>query len=268
MYLGDMKIKILSGWSNPGGSTTANINLCNLFNEKGIDCTFYGAHDWHLDKCKSGLLSDIKFEEEDIVIVHFLSVDFKPPVKKLVLSVHEKGIQPLKSYENLEVFDFVHFINNEQRKWHSVDTPFEIIPNVYDSLVKGTKAKGSEEVAGVIGSFDLNKNTHVSIQRALKDGYKKVLLYGKIVDEVYYEKEIKPLLGEVVVYVGFEENKQLMYDSIDAAFLSSDSEVDPYVRGECILTGTKFFGNDNTNFGQPPLSKSKIFKKWKKCLGF
>jgi len=263
-----MKIKIISGWTNPGGSTTANINLCNLFNEKGVDCTFYGSHEWHLDKCKSGLFSDLELEEDDIVIVHFMPVDYKPPVSKLVLSVHEKGIQPLQSYKNLEFFDFVHFINNEQRKWHSVDTPFEIIPNVYDALVKDTKTEESKEVAGVIGSFDFNKNTHVSIQRALDDGYKKVLLYGKIVDEIYYKETIEPMLGDTIINVGFAEDKQGMYDSIDAAYLSSDSEVDPYVRGECVLTGTKFYGNENTNFGNSPMSKNKIFKKWKKCLGF
>ena len=45
-------IKICTGWSNPGGSTTAFINLCNLFNESGHECTMYGPHDWHLTKCK------------------------------------------------------------------------------------------------------------------------------------------------------------------------------------------------------------------------
>ena len=263
-----MKIKIVSGWSNPGGSTTANVNLCNLFNEKGLDCTFYGPHEWHLDKCKSGSLPDADIGREDIVIVHFMPISVRPPLKKLILAVHEKGLQPLKHYKNLDLFDFVHFINNEQRKWHSVDSPFEVIPNVYDSLVKGTKVEGSEEVAGVIGSFDFNKNTHVSIHRALGDGYKKVLLYGKIVDEDYYQQKVVPMLGDNVIHAGFVEDKQGMYDSISSAYLSSDSEVDPYVRGECALTGTKFYGNENTNYGQLPWSKNRVFKKWKKCLGF
>ena len=50
-------VRIVSGWSNPGGSTVAFINLCNLFNNNGIDCTFYGPHDWHLDKCQSSSLN-------------------------------------------------------------------------------------------------------------------------------------------------------------------------------------------------------------------
>ena len=46
-------IKIFSPWTNPGGSTEAYIDLCNLFNNAGFDCIFYGPHDYHLDKCKS-----------------------------------------------------------------------------------------------------------------------------------------------------------------------------------------------------------------------
>ena len=58
------QIKILSGWSNVGGSTTAFINLCNLLNSEGYDCTFYGPHDWHIDKCKSGKLEQCAVNEE------------------------------------------------------------------------------------------------------------------------------------------------------------------------------------------------------------
>jgi hypothetical protein len=64
-------IKILTGWSNTGGSTTAFINLTNLFNKNGIDCTMYGPHDYHLNKCKSGRLNDIRLEENDNLIIHF-----------------------------------------------------------------------------------------------------------------------------------------------------------------------------------------------------
>ena len=51
-------VKIISGWSDRGGSTFAFINLTNKLNESGIDTTFYGPHPWHLDKCKSGLLDE------------------------------------------------------------------------------------------------------------------------------------------------------------------------------------------------------------------
>ena len=44
-------IKILTGYSEKGGSTTALINLTNKFNEANIDCTLYGPHNWHLNQC-------------------------------------------------------------------------------------------------------------------------------------------------------------------------------------------------------------------------
>ena len=34
-------VKIVSGYSDKGGSTTAFINLTNFFNDNGIDCTFF-----------------------------------------------------------------------------------------------------------------------------------------------------------------------------------------------------------------------------------
>jgi hypothetical protein len=40
-------IKIISGWSNKGGSTIALIALTNALNAEGYETTFYGPHDWH-----------------------------------------------------------------------------------------------------------------------------------------------------------------------------------------------------------------------------
>ena len=62
-------VKIVSGYTEKGGSTTAFINLTNFLNDNGIECVFYGPHEWHLNKCKSSLITDLKYEEEDIVIL-------------------------------------------------------------------------------------------------------------------------------------------------------------------------------------------------------
>ena len=51
-------IKIITGWSNRGGSTFAFINLTNKLNEYGYETILYGPHEWHLDKCKSDLLKN------------------------------------------------------------------------------------------------------------------------------------------------------------------------------------------------------------------
>ena len=266
-----MRVKIVSGWSNPGGSTTANINLCNLFNEKGLDCTFYGPHEWHLDKCKSGRIEDAEpLESEDVLIMHYFNVASKVPVRKMILSLHEKELLPLSGMKHSH-YDAVHFITEEQKQWQldrlddtsGVNETY-IIPNVYDTLESVEK---DTNVAGIIGSIDRNKQTHKSIQRALADGYSKVLLFGKLVDMEYYHEKVEPLLGLNVHFAGYVEDKQMMYNAIDAAYLSSDSEVAPLVKGECFLTGTKFMGNENTTGGsEAPVSRDDIFDRWVECF--
>lgn len=267
-----MRVKIVTGWSNPGGSTTAHINLCNLFNERDLECTLYGPHDWHLDKCNAARLEDSEpLEDEDVLILHYFKVANRVPVRKMILSLHEKELCKLSEMKHSH-FDAIHFITEEQKEWQLsklTDTSGVnqtiVIPNMYDSLVEGPE--GESNVAGVIGSIDRNKQTHLSIERALKDGYDKVLLFGKLVDMEYYLEKVEPLLGLNVHFAGYVEDKQKMYDAIDAAYLSSDSEVAPLVKGECTLTGTKFMGNDNTTGGaEVPLSADDIFDRWVECF--
>jgi len=254
-----MEVKILSGWSNPGGSTTAFINLTNLLNSNGVPCIFYGAHDWHLDKCSAGTFDQYRPHKDDILISHFIKVN--PICKKHIYSCHEKGITPLNSMD-LSIYNYIVFVNEDQRKWHNVKCDSVIIPNVYDNLKKNIKQDSSKGTAAVIGSIDTNKQTHVSIGKALDLGFKEVLLFGKITDDSYFINKVKPLLSEKVKFKGYLENKQEIYDSVEAVFLSSKSEVDPLVKGECYLTGTKFYGNKNTNKGNKPSTKEEVFNKW------
>ncbi len=263
-------IKIITGWSNHGGSTTAFVNLCNLFNENGIDCTLYGGQEWHLDKCRSGTLQDIEpIEEGDIIISHFCHAGRHPLVKKHILSLHEKDLFPLKNLD-LSQYDCVQFLNEQQRDWHLDDISDTvenvIIPNVYDDLVKNKKPHTSRGVAGIVGSVDKNKNTHDSIERALSDGYKKVVLFGKVTEFDYFKEKVEPLLNENVVLAGYIEDKQKMYDMVEAVYLSSSSECAPLVKGECKLTGTKFRGNNNTRGSADPAPKEAILAMWKRCL--
>ena len=263
-------IKIVTGWSNQGGSTTAHVNLCNLFNENGIDCTLYGGQEWHLDKCRSGTLEDIgEIDEGDIIISHFCHAAKHPNMKKHILSMHEKDLFPLNKLD-LSQYDCVHFLNEQQRDWHLNDVDQDvnhvIIPNVYDNLVKNKKPHTSRGVAGVVGSVDKNKNTHKSIEKALKEGYKKVMLFGKVTEFEYFKDSVEPLLNENVVLAGYLEDKQKMYDMVEVVFLSSNSECAPLVKGECKLTGTKFRGNENTRGSADPAPKDAILAMWKRCL--
>jgi hypothetical protein len=65
-----------------------------------------------------------------------------------------------------------------------------------------------DKVAGVIGSIDENKQTHISIQRALDDGCEKVYVFGQVTDVYYYENYVKKLIdNNIVVFYGTHNNK-------------------------------------------------------------
>jgi hypothetical protein len=254
------KIKILTGFSNKGGSTTSFINLTNFLNNKGFDCVLYGPHNWHLDKCKSGLSSELKVDESDILIVHFVTLQERPKCKKVYLSLHEKNLFQIS---NMKPFwDEVIFLHEEHKNYHrGYDGPYKIIPNLYENLEYKEKPE-LDLVAGIIGSIDENKQTHISIKRALEDGCSKIYVYGQINDEKYFNEFVKPLINGNVIFVGHFEGKQQMYDSIGRAYISSISEVASLVKQECKQTGTKFFGNKVTSYEPTNLTNEEIINKW------
>jgi len=259
-----MKIKILSGWSNAGGSTTHHISLTNLLNDNGIDCTFYGPNPWHLDKCKAGMLDDSKVSSNDILISHFINYhkwkNVKFPAKKHILSCHETNLFPLKTI-NLSQYDVIQYVSESQREWHSVTHPYVIIPPIVEK-VKWTDPENN--VAGVIGSIDQHKQPHLSIEKALKDGYDKVLLFGMVTDVLYYNQRIEKLVKDnKVILMPYEDNKNIMYGRISKVYHSSIRETYGLVEAECTLAGIPFDGPRNN---QIILEKEEILDKWKKVL--
>jgi len=258
-------IKIISGWSNPGGSTVAFINLCNLFNEKGYTTTFYGPHQWHLDKCSADVINNIQLNSDDIIIYHFLNVfDKRPPVKKFVLSLHEKDLYPLKT-KPLEIFDSIHFLNEKQFKWHGVQPKsYFFCPNAHEDLkpFEGQKVK----CAGIIGNIDRNKNVHISIQRALDDGHTKIRLFGNNHDPQYWQELVEPLIkanSDTVKFIGFVENKKDIYDLVTDVYHSSTSENASFIVDECKLADVTLHGNEQT-IAQPLIPNDNVFEIWKK----
>lgn len=161
-------IKIVSGWSDKGGSTHAFIELTNELNKRGIETTFYGPHPWHLTKCRAALLdSNLKINQDDILICHFLQLPNRPNAKKVILSCHEKNLFEVGKIK--QYWDKVVFLHDKHKEYHGEYTgDFSIIPNLKPNLVKKEKEE-LKKIAGVIGSFDENKQTHVSIKRALAD---------------------------------------------------------------------------------------------------
>jgi hypothetical protein len=258
-------VKIISGYSEKGGSTTAFINLTNYFNQNGINCTFYGPHEWHLDKCKSDLISNLKFEKNDVIISHFLNLNSRPDVKKIVLSCHENWwyeVADVKQY-----WDEIIFLHDKHREYHKRYLgKFSIIPNLKENLTSIEKSE-LDMVAGIIGTIEDRKQTHVSIQRALNDGCKKILLYGHIGDENYYKTYVTPLMSNSnIILMGHSTNKQNMYNSIGRVYHSSKGEVACLVKDECYLTNTKFYGNEETENEVSKLTNPEILTLWKNIL--
>ena len=263
-------IKICTGWSNPGGSTTAFINLCNLFNESGHECTMYGPHDWHLTKCKGDNINNAKFTPTDKVIYHFLDVrKTRLPVDKFILSLHEKDLYPLKQ-KPAHIFDKIHFLNKEQLMWHEAHTiknlSWFICGNVNENLKPTNKEK--KKTAGIIGSIDRNKQVHISIERAIKDGHNDIRIYGSINDPEYWQNEVRPVVEKYdkkVTVVGYTENKQEIYDTVTDVYQSSLSENASLVSDECKLTNVNFHGNENI-IEQSLWSNVAILRIWREQL--
>ena len=259
------KIKIITGFSEKGGSTTSFINLTNSLNKGGVNCTLYGPHTWHLDKCKSGTLQDLKIQEDDILIYHFIDLPKRPNAKKVILSCHEKNLYLVG--EKLKFWDTAVFLNDEHKKYHSkYNGDYTIIPNLKENLTSKEK-ENLDKIAGIIGSIDENKQTHISIQRALKDECEKIYIFGQITDVNYYENFVKKLIdNEKVIYYGSQDNKQEMYDMVGRVYQSSISECASLVKDECYLTKTKFYGNENINHEVTNMANEEILNKWIKLF--
>jgi len=257
-------IKIISGHSEKGGSTTALINLTNALNEKGHDCTFYGPHNWHLDKCKADNIKNLKLNSQDVLIVHFLVLPERPKVKKVILSCHEKNLFEVGTIKPF--WDEVVFLNQKHKDYHFLYMgKYTLIPNLKENLIKKDKTE-IDKIAGVIGTFDPNKQTHISIQRALNDGCEKVYLFGDPNSHPNFKSMVEPLLSEKVILKGYMNNKQEMYDMIGRVYHSSMSEVATLVKDECELTNTKFFGNGATEYTPIIMSNDEILNSWLKIL--
>ncbi len=257
------KIKILSGWSKPGGSTTSFINLCNLFNENGYDCTFYGHDSFPVGQCKYDSMENCAVNEEgEILIIHFLKIPERPEAsKKVILACHEKDVFPVKTIK--PYWDEVVYVSNSQMFWQGV--PGTVIPNVLTPLTK--MEDDLIKRVGVIGSIDRNKNTHVSIQRALDDGFKKVYLYGLVTDQNYYREHVVKYVNNGQASIqGYKVNPQEMYDSLSDVYHSSLSETFNLIKGECELTGTNYHGLDSAESGAEYWDNNKIIEAWTKCL--
>lgn len=258
-------IKILTGWSNPGGSTVAHINLVNLFNSKGIEACLYGPHVWASNKCNFAKLETATIGSEDSIIFHFypMTAMEKLPCKKVIYSCHETNVMPM-SQINTKICDIVHFVSESQKKWHNYKGKSIIIPNVVKQLIPKDNKPSR---AGVIGSIDRHKQTHLSIERAWNDGYKDILLFGNITDIEYFNEKVRYWIEEgIAKLAGHVDNQQDMYDLLSVVYHSSQRETFNYIKEECRMTNTRYDGLPSAESNAEYWNSDKIFFKWLEIL--
>jgi len=162
-------------------------------------------------------------------------------------------------------YDKVVFLHQQHKEFHHDYTgDYAIIPNLKENLEFKEKPE-LDLIAGIIGSIEDRKQTSVSIDRALKDGCKKVYLFGHVTDTKYWQESLSDWLvkyPEIVFLKGYFEDKQEMYDMIGRVYHSSKGEVACLVKDECYLTGTKFFGNEQTEHEVSTLTNDEITQLW------
>ncbi len=293
-------IKIVSGFSFPVGSTVALVNLCNQFNDRGQGCIFYGPDNWHLDKCRSANISDFHPDHGDIVIIHniklFSAADLyniknkieqlrKNPGRtslkdmilksipvsrkhagiKLVLSCQENDLFPLRQLKYV-LFDKIHYVDISQVEYHKITHNHFICPNFSNPLIAAEHKP--QKVAGVIGSIRKENQVESSIEKAFKDGMEAVVIYGYLIDPIYYYSKIETLTKKYpgrIRFAGFMDNKQRMYDSISDVYRTV-AKPWSLIKGECLLTNTRYHGPDSHD-KENSMTNDQIFAVWKSELG-
>ena len=255
-------IKIVTGYSNPGGSTVALKNLCKEFNARDIDCEMYGPNEWHLkfgDQHK--LIKNLAINSEDKVIAHYINLP-ENIRDQTVFSCHEMW---WFDFNNVSKFyKKVQFLTPKQANYHSGVTDYVLIPNVKEHI-EVDRGSDARNVAGIIGAIEPRKNTTLSSQRAREAGCKKILLFGPIMDDRYYDQEVIPLMKDDTKYMGYA-SKSKIYSSIDTVFHSSNGEVASLVKDECATTGVKFFGNSSTDNMLSTMTNDEVISAWMREL--
>lgn len=266
------KVNIVTGYSNPGGSTVALTRLTNLLNASGFDATLYGPHPWHLDKCNGKPITQLVPDHESYLISHYCMINRDVPFKKHILACHENGVFDLRqnlskpeAIKDLSNWDQIVFVSESQQKWQGNPEGSIMIPNIVEGIEK-QKIRFSPPHAAVIGSIDMHKQTAVSIQRAIDAGYEFIDIYGDLTDHTYFRTNVMPLMNKNIRYCGFVQDKQTMYEGLTEVFHSSLQETFNYVKMECGLAGVAYNGLDSADPKSEYWSKERIIEAWKNVL--
>lgn len=254
-------IRVLTGFSGPGGSTVALSTLVNLFNENGMNACLYGPSEWEGITCKfENLRQQLRVDMDDIVIYHFLPIRKKLPCAKQILSCHETAVFPIKEIQAL-VYDKIHFVSKFQKTFQGLDG--EVIPNPVRAFTKTTK---DFKVAGIIGSIDPNKRVEESIMRAKSDGFTDIRLYGNLTDPAYFQLKVLPLLSDKVTYRGVSKDMDNVYRQLSHVYHSPQLESFNLIKPECIAAGVEYIGNEGNDTQAEYWDNERIVSTWRKFI--
>ena len=239
--------------------------LCTMLDDIGIDAQFFGQVDWHLQYCKGGLIDEISLEESDTLLVHYAKLDARPNVKRVILSCHETGLFDLKTIHT-PFWDVAQFVSEQQADFQGRPDPYVVIPN-YVAPVACKDRNPTPGVAAIIGNITPAKRTHLSIERALADGFTDIRIYGYITVSSYFKDKVEPLLADSrVSLMGYENNKSEIYRDVSAVYTSFTAEAYDLVRIECAQLGIPY----NSTYPTPPelvmIEKEDYLNAWLKLL--
>lgn len=263
-------IKIVTGWSNPGGSTVANLNLVNLFNDYDIPSEVYGPHEWFTTQSKFAKTFDkLYISKNDIIISHAIDLTFDIKPKRWVYSSHETNIFPISKMK-LENCQGIHFVSEFQKQWHEDQKPLPkkeitVIPNVVSDF-NITPHSETNKIAGVIGSIDSHKQTDIAVKKALEDGCDEVFIFGVITEPKYFYSYVEPLLlNPKVKYKGYVDKNDL-YSHINIVYHASKRETFNLVKAECEKIGIPFIDIFDSSPKISWWTNEEIFLAWKSFL--
>lgn len=253
------KVKFILGFSDFGGSTIAIINQADLLNTE-FDVEIYGDGSFlHENYENSKNIQELKIQPEDILIYHFIEQELRPNCKKCFLYVHEKSVFELKN-KQIKGYDNFIFVHENQRIYHGFNG--QIIPNRVKNLVDiKNHSPPNENIAGIIGTIQHRKNTHVSICKALENNCQKILLFGNF-EGSYFNNIIEPMRSERIIYKGLFLDKMKMYNQFDDLYHFSNEECASLCVGECRVLSKKIFKSKYVDDFEI-LDDHEILEKWK-----
>lgn len=300
-------IKIISTQNIPTSINLSGIALCNALNQNGYQAVFYGLDNWHIDKCKTESLSRFKIKKSDIIIVIGLPItsydDFfylNRKIRNLYQNKRKKisriiklkirkaysyfrglfyrkfykvkfifSIQEIGDFDLAKVakfYDKIH-LTNQELLGSEINNYF-ICSNIQDKSFEIVPKSKSQKIAGIIGEICSYKGIVPSINHALEDGAKEVIIYGFMQDPVYFYKEVEPMVKKYhgqIKLAGFVQNYQEIFDLVSDVYFYPINKVATYLPKYCQIAGINFHGNSNVVLARN-MDNSEIIDIWMKEL--